>query len=98
MTSEDVQECLELIEDSQANIRTHTGPRKPKGDVKSQIYEIIKTICSYSNGNKAPEELIERRVLAKGYLKDRLEETIKDYEAINVLLRDSGNIIITDST
>jgi hypothetical protein len=89
-----VQECLELIEESQASVQVDQDLKKAKQDNKSAIFDIIKGICRYSDKGQADFTLVEKRVLARGYTLDQFEATLKEYEDLNVIMHLNNLIMI----
>ncbi len=52
---------------------------KPKIDFMSAIFEIIKDRCNYNSDKTEDIEVIERRVLSRGYNSEELKLTLKNY-------------------
>jgi DNA replicative helicase MCM subunit Mcm2 (Cdc46/Mcm family) len=91
---EDVQECLDLIEESQASVQTDKDAKPKKQDSTSVIFDIIKSMCKYNENCQADYELVEKRVLARGFTQDQFETTLKSYESNNVLMHLNNRIMI----
>lgn len=76
VSSEDVLDCLELIEESQTSIVPEKPLKRPKVDYMSAIFEIIKDRCNYSEGKAEDLDVIRNRVLLRGYNEVELNKTL----------------------
>ena len=89
----DVEECLEIIEESQNSIMTDTSTRRPKQDIISNIFEIIKGSLNYKDNREEDYDELEKKIVARGYKGEDLRKTIDQYQRVNVLFVDSNNSV-----
>ena len=68
--------------------------KKQHSDASSQIFGIIKTVCSLNKHLTGEIEAIERRILARGYSVEELEKTLENYQNLNVLMVREGTVTL----
>ena len=66
--------------------------KKNNRDEKVLIWRIIKELCAYNKSRSIDMSSLKARILANGYSEQALEDTIKEYEFLEVLMR-AGNEI-----
>lgn len=79
--------------ESQKNVSIDGGDRKELIDDASSIYSIIKDICHYKEDKTVNIDVIEKRILARGFSLQALEDTLKHYENLDVLMRNKDGTI-----
>lgn len=65
---------------------------KPKGDFMSAIFEILKDRCNYKTDKMDDLNLIERKVIARGYSSVEFNLTLKNYENMNVIMIEDNKV------
>ena len=55
------------MEEAQRSVGLENDQRKPMHDFTSNIYEMLKDMCKYSEGLSVDYQTLKKRVLAKGY-------------------------------
>eukprot|EP00743_Colponemidia_sp_Colp-15_P002899 GILK01003138.1.p1 GENE.GILK01003138.1~~GILK01003138.1.p1 ORF type:complete len:762 (+),score=171.51 GILK01003138.1:72-2288(+) len=89
----DVDEAMRLMHASKISI-VDDEPERRARDPKSMIFDIIRDVATKTGKTAVKYMDVEPRVLAKGYSKVQLTDTLSDYEELNVLqLTDNGQTI-----
>ena len=91
MSAQDVEECLELIEESQASIKTEETGRRARQDNVSSIFEIVKNCLYYKDNGTEEEAELEKKIVARGFKVEDLKKTLKSYERAGVLMAVGNN-------
>jgi hypothetical protein len=65
---------------------------KPKGDFMSVIFEILKDRCNYNSDKTDYLDVIERKVIARGYSSTEFNLTLKNYENLNVIMIEDNKV------
>jgi hypothetical protein len=86
------------MEESQKNAKFEEdkGRKEVKDDV-TMIFGMMRDMFDYCDGATQALNLenLAKRVVAKGYSREALEETIKHYSLMDVIMRDNqGNILL----
>ena len=55
------------MEEAQKSVGLENDERKPMHDYKSQIYEVLKDMCKYSDGLSVEYTVLKKRILNKGF-------------------------------
>lgn len=79
--------------ESQKNTSNESEDRKELKDDISSIFSMIKDLCGYKTNGTIDLEIIQKRVLARGFSLDNLEKTIKHYENLNVLMTNKNGTL-----
>lgn len=95
----DVDEALRLVEISKSSIGPVSKSEKPtaqvRNDTKSIIYNIVRELCLKSEEKTCSMEIIERKVIQRGYKKKQLENMLEDYVNLNILYVNQNETEVT---
>ena len=86
MSRDDVEECLDIIEESQSSITVDDG-RRSRQDNISCIFEIVKKSLNYKDTRTEEIAELENKIIARGYKVEDLRTTLKSYERAGVLMQ-----------
>ena len=87
----DVDEALRLIKAAKASLNDHVGPTNRDTSKTTQVYEIIRSMHSTSQGNDLAIDEIRRRITGRGFTEDEMWNTIKEYSDFGVLFTTGEN-------
>jgi ribosomal protein L25 (general stress protein Ctc) len=76
------------MEESMKNVAIEEAAKKDLIDDASAIFKMIKDLCLYCEIREVGVDMLQKRVLAKGFTLDALQNTIVHYEMMDVLLWD----------
>jgi ribosomal protein L25 (general stress protein Ctc) len=76
------------MEESMKNVAIEEAAKKDLIDDASAIFKMIKDLCLYREIREVGVDMLQKRVLAKGFTLDALQNTIVHYEMMDVLLWD----------
>lgn len=96
MSKWDVNECLEILEESQKNLGLEDDDRKPMHDYVSRIFEMIRDLCKYSPELSVNYQALKTRVLSKGFSEQNLTDTLENYLSLNLLMSQGDVITLID--
>ena len=65
-------------------------------DYTSQIYEVLKEMCRYSQGLSVDYSVLKKRIMAKGFTEEELADTIQNYLRMNVIMREDRVITLIE--
>lgn len=65
-------------------------------DYTSQIYEVLKEMCRYSQGLSVDYSVLKKRIMAKGFTEEELADTIQNYLRMNVIMREDSVITLIE--
>lgn len=94
----DIDEALRLIEVSRKSIlddESESGKTLQRTDVTSSIFNSIREICTNMKNKTVKLNDLERRLLAKGFNVDTIQETVNEYTRLNVLLLNNAKTEVT---
>lgn len=94
VNSDDVEECLELIQESQASILTDNTNRRAKQDNISSIFEIIKNTLNYSDSKAEARDVLLTKTTARGFTEEDFKKAINCYSDAGVLITANNDNII----
>ena len=93
---DDINECLELMDEAQKSVSLETDERKPMHDYTSDIFTMLREMCKYSEGMSVDYLVLKKRVVARGYTESELGDTIQNYLRMNVLMREDNIITLIE--
>ena len=95
----DINEALRLIECSRSSINDDETQGKsfsnPKTDVMSDIFLIVRNICSGREDKTMSYKDVERKVLSKGFKLENFNETIEYYNSLGIVYVNNSKSEIT---
>jgi DNA replication licensing factor MCM7 len=95
----DIIEALRLIEASRSSINDDDTSGKiytnPKTDTMSEIFLLIKNLCSSREDKTCALNEIEKKVLSKGFKHENFKETMENYISLGVLYINNSKSEIT---
>ena len=93
----DIQEAIRLIEAAQSSVNEDDDDqdRYSKGDTQGKILEIIKRTCKYDLQFQVKRSELEKAVFGKGYTTTQLDQTIRTYVNLGLLMVNEDASIIT---
>lgn len=98
INQEDIDEALRLIEKSQDSTKPDedldNGLRIEDKD--KAILEIITEQCKFAKDKRTKISDLQKRILNKGYMITDLDKVIKDYENLNLLMKDAEYVYLID--
>jgi hypothetical protein len=65
-------------------------------DHVSRIYELLKELCKYSDGMSIDEDILKKRVLARGYSEEDLNDTVQNYLNLNLIMKEGRMITLIE--
>ena len=65
-------------------------------DYTSQIYEVLREMCKYSQGMSVDYSVLKKRITAKGFTEEELADTIQNYLRMNVIMREDSVITLIE--
>lgn len=71
--------------------------RRPMYDFTSQIFEVLKEMCKYADGMSVDYNVLKKRIVAKGYTEEELNQTIENYLRMNVIMREDSMLTLIDN-
>ena len=66
-------------------------------DFTSQIFEVLKEMCKYADGMSVDYNVLKKRIVAKGYTEEELNQTIENYLRMNVIMREDSMLTLIDN-
>lgn len=93
----DITECLDLMEQAQRTVLMDNDDRRPMYDFTSQIFEVLKEMCKYADGMSVDYNVLKKRIVAKGYTEEELNQTIENYLRMNVIMREDSMLTLIDN-
>lgn len=94
----DVDEALRLIDSSRKSIyeeeNTNQGTLQ-RTDTSSNIFQLIREICTNSKNKTVKYNDLERKILQNGFSMEALQETVNQYIRLNVLFINNNRTEIT---
>src|ERR1700738_5172662 len=89
----DVDEALRLIKAAKSTLNDHQGPSNRDLSKTTQIYEIIRQMHQNMSGDEGDLAVAEvrQRVSSRGFTKDEIWNTIKEYSDYGVLFTTAEN-------
>lgn len=66
-------------------------------DYPSKIFEIIKDQCKYSGGLSVEFDKLRKRIMARGFKEDELNETLANYLQLNLIMREDNVITLIEA-
>lgn len=84
------------MEEAQKSVGLDSDERKPMHDYTSQIYEVLKEMCRYSQGLSVDYSVLKKRIMAKGFTEEELADTIQNYLRMNVIMREDSVITLIE--
>jgi hypothetical protein len=93
----DITECLDLMEEAQKSVGMDNDERRPMHDYTSQIFDVLKEMCKYADGMSVDYNILKKRILAKGYTEEELNDTIDNYLRMNVIMREDAILTLIDN-
>lgn len=90
---DDIEEALRLMEVSMSTI--NNDKKAQRYDPLSSIFNLIKEECKLARDKTVEYAKLERRVIAKGFSMDQLNECINTYTGLNVLMRSNDRSKVT---
>ena len=95
----DINEALRLIEASRSSINDDENQTKgftnQKTDVMSDIFLIVRNVCSSKEDKTVSYKDMERKVLSKGFKLENWNETIEYYSSLGIVYVNSSKSEIT---
>lgn len=85
------------MEEAQKSIVRDNEERKPMHDYQSRIFEIYKEMSKYYDGLTVDYYLLKKRILQKGFTDEELDETLRSYINMNVIMREGNMITLIES-
>jgi DNA replication licensing factor MCM7 len=93
VSQDDIEEALRLMEVSMSTI--NNDKKAQRYDPVSSIFNLIKEDCKQTRDRTVEYSKLERRIIAKGYSIDQLNECINTYAGLNVLMRSNDRSKVT---
>ena len=84
------------MEEAQKSVGLENNEKKPMHDYTSQIFEVMKEMCKYSDGLSVDYQVLKKRILAKGFTEEELGDTIQNYLRMNVIMREDNVITLIE--
>ena len=95
----DINEALRLIEASRSSINDDENQAKgftnQKTDVMSDIFLIVRNVCSSKEDKTVAYKDMERKVLSKGFKLENWNETIEYYSSLGIVYVNASKSEIT---
>jgi hypothetical protein len=92
----DITECLELMEEAQRSVGQDNDERRPMHDYASQIFEVLREMCKYADGMSVDYGVLRKRILAKGFTEEELNDTLENYLRMNVIMREDTMLTLIE--
>lgn len=94
-----MEEAIRLLESAQKSVQDDEEDEEKIGqnkvDVQGKILEIIKRACKYDPHFQVKRTELEKNVFSKGFTNNQLNNTLKTYSNLNILMLNEDNNIIT---
>lgn len=84
------------MEEAQKSVTIDNDERRPMHDYVSQIFEMLKEMCKYADGLSVDYTVLKKRIVAKGFTEDQLNDTIENYLRMNIIMREDSLLTLIE--